>query len=167
MIKKISVMLKDRHFLSIATADNKGKPHSAPKFLFKIEDPYFYLVDYTIAGTVKNLRLNPWASMSFMDLENLEGYRLSGSVELIERGHVFKALLEQFNKKLIHLSADRVIEGLHTGKRLQHFELEIPDKVIFIKVKIEEVIRLGSHGELFSEMLRPPESKNGVKTPRR
>ncbi len=166
MIKKISVILKDRHFLSIATVDNKGKPHSAPKFLFKIEDPYFYLVDYTIAKTVGNLRFNPWASMSFMDLKNLEGYRLSGSVELIITGQVFQMLLEQFNKKLIHFSADRLIEGLQTGKRSEHFELEIPEKVIFIKVKIEEVVRLGSHGELFAEMLHEADSTTGVKATR-
>jgi len=149
--EKIASLLKSRHFLSIATADKQGEPHAAPKILFKIEDEYFYLADHAIARTVDNLHKNPRASLSFMDLENLEGYRLSGSVELIEKGPVFKKLLKEFEKKLISISADRVIEGMKTGKRHKHFELEITHKVIFIKIKVEEIVRIGSQGDLFDE----------------
>lgn len=149
--EKIITLLKSRYYLSIATADKKSEPHAAPKILFKIEGEYFYLADHAIARTVDNLRANPRASLSFMDIENLEGYRLSGAVELVEKGPGFENLLKEFEKKLIQISADRVIEGMKTGKRHQHFELEIPNKVIFIKVKIHEIVRIGSQGDLFSE----------------
>ena len=59
--------------------------------------------------------------------------------------------MHEFDKKLIQISADRVIEGMKTGKRSKHFELEISNRVIFIKVKIEEIVRIGSQGDLFSE----------------
>ena len=151
ILEKISNLLKNRHFISIATADKTGEPHAAPKILLKIEGSSFYLVDYAIARTVENLQKNPRASMSFMDLENLEGYRATGSVEIIVKGKVFDALIKELDKKLIQLSADRVIEGMRTGKRHEHYELEIPKKVIFLKVNIEEVARIGSQGELFKE----------------
>ncbi len=151
ILEKISDLLKNRHFLSIATADKNGEPHSAPKILLKIEEHNLYLVDYAIAKTVENLKINPRTSLSFMDMENLEGYRLSGSVELIQRGELFDKLMKEMEKKLIRLSADRVIEGMRTGKRHQHFELEMTTKVLFIRIKIEEVVRIGSQGELFKE----------------
>ena len=151
ILEKISTLLKDRHFLSIATADKKGEPHSAPKILFKIEKNFFYLADHAIAKTVENIRANPRASMSVMDIEDLEGYRLTGSVELIENGPIFEKMVKELEKKLIQISADRVIEGMKTGKRHQHFELEISSRVIFIKIKVEETVRIGSQGDLFSE----------------
>lgn len=151
ILEKISQLLKKRNFLSIATADKRCEPHAAPKFLFKIEDGCVYLVDYAIAKTVDNIRANPRASMSFMDLDNLEGYRLSGPALLIEDGPEHKKILEEFDKKLIRLSADRLIEGMKSGKQYEHFELEIPNRVIVIKVKVEEVVRIGRQGELFKE----------------
>ncbi len=149
--EKITKLLKDRHFLSLATASKNAEPHAAPKILFKIEGEYFCLADHAIARTIENLRVNPRACLSFMDLENLEGYRMSGSAQLIESGPDFEKLLKELEKKLIQISADRVIEGMRTGKRHEHFELEMSKKMIFIKIKIEEIVRIGSQGDLFRE----------------
>src|SRR5947207_2152901 len=99
--EKISRLLKHRHFLSIATADKKCEPHAAPKILFKIEKDSFYLADHAIAKTIENIKINPRASLSFMDIENLEGYRLSGSAELIESGPLFDTMVKGLEKKLI------------------------------------------------------------------
>lgn len=151
ILEKVSALLKNRQFLSIATANKTGEPHSAPKIFLKIEGRHLYLVDYAIAKTVENLKVNPRASMSFMDMENLEGYRLTGDVELVRDGRIFGQLSKELDQKLIRLSADRVIEGMRTGKRHQHFELEFTKKVIFLNVKIEEIVRIGSQGELFKE----------------
>ena len=73
-------ILKGREYISVATADKDAKPNAAPKFLLKFEKPYLFLIDYSFATTTENLRVNPRAALSFMDLENLEGYRLYGSV---------------------------------------------------------------------------------------
>ncbi len=151
ILEKISRLLKNRNFISIATADTHCEPHAAPKFLFKLEDGFVYLIDYAIAKTVENLRMNPRASMSFMDLDSLEGYRMSGPTTLLEEGPEYEKILQDFDKKLIRLSADRLIEGMKSGKPNEHFELEIPSKVIVIKVKIEGVVRISRQGELFKE----------------
>jgi nitroimidazol reductase NimA-like FMN-containing flavoprotein (pyridoxamine 5'-phosphate oxidase superfamily) len=152
ILEKIKALLKKRNFLSIATADKQGEPHAAPKFFFKIDDAgSLYLIDYAIAKTVDNLRINPRASMSFMDLDSLEGYRMSGPATLVEEGAEYEKILQEFDKKLIRLSADRLIEGMKSGKPNEHFELEIPSKVIIIKVKLEEIVRISRQGELFKE----------------
>ncbi len=151
ILEHIASLLRHRSFLSVATADKSGEPHAAPKFFFKIEHGSVYLIDHAIARTVENLRANPRASMSFMDLENLEGYRMTGAVTLIEQGEEYEKILKAFEKKLITLSATRLIEGMKSGKHSEHFELEMPNKVIVIKVKIEEAVRIGRQGELFKE----------------
>ena len=151
ILDKIKDLLKKRNFLSIATADKQCEPHAAPKFFFKLEDGSIYLIDYAIAKTVDNLRINPRASMSFMDLDSLEGYRMSGPAVLVDEGPEYDKILQEFDKKLIRLSADRLIEGMKSGKSNEHFELEIPSKVIVIKVKLEEIVRISRQGELFKE----------------
>lgn len=151
LIDKVFALLKDREFLTIATADKAGLPNAAPKFLLKLDLPHIYLVDYTIAQTAENLRTNPRASLALMDIENLQGYRLRGSVALVESGAEFKRLAEELQKKIVRLSADRVIEATHTGKKYSHFELEIPDEFIVIKFKAEDVAKIGARGSLYRE----------------
>lgn len=151
ILDKINALLKRRSFISIATADKNCEPHAVPKFLLKVQDGSVYLIDYAIAKTVDNIRHNPRACLSLMDVDDLEGYRISGSVTLIEEGVEHGKILKEFEKKLIQMSATRLIEGMKSGKPNEHFELEIPTKVIVIKVKIEEIVKVGRHGELFRE----------------
>ena len=151
VISNIEKLLKGREFITIATADNEGLPNAAPKFLLKYETPYLYIVDYAIAKTADNLRKNPRASLSVMDLHNLEGYRLNGTTELIEQGAEHERLAAELRKSLVRLSASRVIEGLQTGKRHEHFELEMPDRFVVIKFRIREAVKIGTSGDLYKE----------------
>lgn len=155
MIKKIKEraieLLKQREFVSLGTADKKGIPNAAPKLLLKINEDFVYLIDYTMARTVDNLKENPIASLSFMDIDDLVGYRLGGSVRLIEKGKEFNRILEELSNKLIALSAKRVIEASRTGKKNQHYELEISKKFVVLKIKIEEIVKIGSQGDLWRE----------------
>ena len=150
-LEKIRLLLKNRQFISLATCDAAGQPNSAPQFIFKIKGRYLYLIDYTIGRTAANLRANPRASMSVMDIDNLEGYRLNGSVQLIERGRVYEEILKEFNKKMLKLSSDRFLEGVRTGKKTEHFHIEISDKFIVYKVKLSEAVKIGRQGDLLKE----------------
>ncbi len=151
VIKAIIELLKGREFVSVATVGKNGEPNAAPKFILKIETPFIYLVDYTIAQTVENLKINPRASLSFMDIENLEGYRLNGAAELIERGQVFDALSQELHRRIVKLSASRVIEGMRSGKKSGHFELEMPDRFVVLKIRIKDAAKIGSRGGLWKE----------------
>ncbi len=151
ILEKIQSLLRKRSFLSVATASKNCEPHAAPKFVLKLSEGDLFLIDYAIAKTAENIRANPRVSVSFMDLDELEGYRLSGPASLVEDGPEHEVLLKEFDQRLLKLSADRFIEGMKSGKQTGHYELEIPNKVIVIKVKVDEVVRIGRQGELFKE----------------
>ncbi len=155
MEERISYLLQKREFISVATCDLEGRPNCAPKFLFKTEGSEIFLVDYTFGRTCENLRKNPRASLSVMDIDNLVGYVLNGSAEIIERDRISELMLEELRKREIRLSAMRLIEGVKTGKRSKHFELEIPEKFSIIKICVEEIVRMGLGGEI----LRGPEKQ--------
>lgn len=151
--KKMRELLKNREFLNVATCDFDGKPNVVPKFLLKTEGNSLYLADYVIGRTWNNLKVNPKVSLCFMDLDTLTGYQLNGKVEIIEKGQDYDKLLNELTEKEVSLSAKRVIDALGSGRRYKNFEVSMADRILILKVNIEEVVEITSHGKLNREQL--------------
>jgi len=151
--KDVKKLIAEREFISVATCDLKFLPNAAPKFLLKVEGNFIYLVDYTIGKTLENLRVNPRASLSFMDSNSLVGYQINGPTEVIEDGSEYKGILKEMERKQIDLSIKRVIEAVERGKTHKSFEVIIPEKVVIIKLKVEEIAEIGPAGTLKKEKL--------------
>jgi len=149
--EKLEEILEKREFVSIATVGHDGQPNSVPKFLYRGKGSFLYLLDYVVGKTILNLRENPRASVSLMDLDNLEAYRLNGTAQIIERGPVFDAVLKGWNDKLVQLSTDRVIEAVRTGKKRSYYEMEMTENLAVIKMRVETIIKIGRHGDIWKE----------------
>ncbi len=147
----LEAILEKREFVSIATVGKDGQPNSVPKFLYRGKGSFLYLLDYVAGKTITNLRENPKASVSFMDLDTLEAYRMNGTARIIQKGPVFDAVLKGWNEKLVQLSTDRVIEAVRTGKRRNHYEMGMTDHLAVIKVRLESVIKIGRKGDIWRE----------------
>ena len=145
---KISGFLKDREFISVATADAKGQPNAAPKLLLKVEHNFIYLIDYTIGKTWENLLVNPSISLAFMDLDTLWGYQFNGKAEIIDKGQEYDKVLGELLQRQIDLSTKRIIEGVARGKAHKSYEVAIPKKFVILKVRVEEITEIGPAGEL-------------------
>lgn len=144
-------LLKKREFVSIATADRNGQPNSVPRFFLSAQGNLLYLVDHVMGQTVLNIKENPLVSVSFMDQDALEGYRLNGTATLIERGKSYDALMKEWDKKIVKLSAARVIEAVRSGKKCQHYEVEISEKLTLLKIKVNNVVKIGRRGDVWNE----------------
>jgi predicted pyridoxine 5'-phosphate oxidase superfamily flavin-nucleotide-binding protein len=153
LTKKITELLRNRDFICVATCSLDGRPNAAPKFFLKIEENFIYLVDYTIGTTWENLKVNPLASVSFIDTDTLKGYRMNGKVEIIDKGSDFDKILKELRQKEISLSTKRVIEGVYRGKPHESFEVTMSDKFVVLKIKIEEVSETGTRGQVKKEKL--------------
>jgi len=148
---KIAMLLKKRQFVSVATATPDGEPNTAPKFFFRAKGRFIYLLDYVVGKTVVNLKENPRVSVSFMDMDSLEAYRLNGSAKMIEKGKVFKTILKEWDKRLIEMATARVIEGVRSGKHHDHYELEMGEKFIVLKIRVTSVVKIGRRGDIWKE----------------
>jgi len=151
--RKVINLLQNREFISVATCDPSGRPNAAPKMVLKAEGNCVYLVDYTIGTTFRNLRVNPRASISFMDLETLFGYQLNGQVTIIEKGAQYDAMLKELLLREIDLSIKRIVEGVRKEKAHKTFELEITENLIIFKIDMEEFVEIGPHGGLKREVI--------------
>ncbi|MFH1407108.1 MAG: pyridoxamine 5'-phosphate oxidase family protein [Candidatus Omnitrophota bacterium] len=148
---KISELLKKREFIYVASCDFSGRPNIAPKFLLKTENNFIYLIDHVFGRTWENLKINPVVSLSAMDVDSLLGYQINGSVELIGEGPEYDTMLEEFKRKGISLTAKRIAEGVLRSEGHRTFEVEFPERLTIFKVKIIEVVEIGSSGKLTRE----------------
>ncbi len=149
--KSLEELIESREFISLATSDLNSRPNAAPKFLLKIEGDCLYLVDYIIGRTFANLKINPRASLSFIDSNTLIGYQINGQVEIIDSGPEYKQMIKELQHKQIDLSIARVIEGVTKGKAHKSFEVASPDQFVIFKVKMEEVVEMRPSGTLKRE----------------
>jgi len=151
LIEEAFKILKEREFVSVATSDKNGKPNSAPKLLLKIVGRAVYFIDYSIGRTAENLKTNPEVSFSYIDINSLHGYILSGTVEIIENGKTYDECLKELQEKEIELSVERIVKGVQYSKPHKDFELEIPERILVYKVQIEEGREISPRGVIKQE----------------
>ncbi len=153
VIQETLRFIKGKRFVNIATCDLDNRPNVAPKFLLKIKDNYIYLVDYVRNTTLKNIRVNPRISISFIDMETLKGYQINGSAEILESGKLYDKLFLEYEEKQIDLSTQRLINSLHAKKKHSSFEAELPKEMVILKIQVNEAVAIGLHGNLEREKI--------------
>ncbi|MBU0503826.1 MAG: pyridoxamine 5'-phosphate oxidase family protein [Candidatus Omnitrophica bacterium] len=151
---KIKDFLTNREFVSMGTCDFSGRPNAVPKFFLKTEGNFIYLIDYTKSRTLDNLRINPKASLSFIDLHGLSGYQINGAVKIIEQGEEYEKIAKELVDRQVTFSTKRIIEGITTGKKHKIFEVGIEKDFVVFKIKIQEVVEIGPAGGLNREVIK-------------
>lgn len=149
--KNIRALIESREFISVASCDLKSRPNAAPKFLLKVDDDYLYLVDYIIGQTFRNLSVNPYVSLSFLDNNTLMGYQINGKVEIIDSGPEYEAALKELKLKEIDLSTKRIIDGVIKGQAHKAYEMAASEQFVILKVKVIEIVQIHPTGTLKRE----------------
>ena len=149
--KSVKTLIESREFISVASCDMEGRPNAAPKFLLKVESDYIYLVDYVIGRTFRNLTVNPRVSLSFFDNSDLTGYQVNGTVEIVDTGDEYSAVLKDLHRKEIDLSIARIIDGVIKGQAHKAYEVASSKQFVILKVKVEEIVQMQPSGTLRRE----------------
>jgi hypothetical protein len=144
-------LLNKKGFISVATCSPDGQPNAAPKLICFADDQFVYLIDYTSGKTWENLRINPRVSLSLSDSEDLTGYKINGSVEILEGNAIPGDIKERLEDKKLSLSVDRVVRGVQKKKKHHVYEMGMPDQYVVYKVRVGEITRIGSQGDLRRE----------------
>jgi nitroimidazol reductase NimA-like FMN-containing flavoprotein (pyridoxamine 5'-phosphate oxidase superfamily) len=148
---KLKNILGNREFLSLATADLNGRPYSAPKFLLKTNKEFLYIANYVMGKIWRNLKINAKVSLDFINVDDLVGYQINGNAKILNNGIETQALTKIFQDRIVSFSAKRVVDGVQKGKVHQAFETSFPKKVCFIKIKVYEIVKISTTGELLRE----------------
>ena len=146
--RHIRRLLGKTDFINVATCTLSRRPSGAFKFVLKVDGNDIYLVDFARARTWRNLRENPFASLSFLDEETLVDYQLNGPVEIIDGGRFFETLDDELDKKEVTFATKRVIESVRRQKKFPVNEIPLAKRVVILKVTVEETVELGPAAEL-------------------
>jgi predicted pyridoxine 5'-phosphate oxidase superfamily flavin-nucleotide-binding protein len=145
---KIKKLLEAAEFIDIATADSRGQPNAAPKFLIKCESSKLYVADCVMDRTWENIKINKRVSVPIMDIDTLLGYRVNGTASIIEEGRQRSKLLAEFADKQIKLSTARVVEGIRRQTSKCNLEVNFPDVLGILVIDVESVVEIGPTGRL-------------------
>lgn len=154
MMDNMKKFLLNKGFISVATADLNGQPHTVPKYIVGIDKGFIYLADYVIGKTFQNLNINPRISLSTMDVKTLEGLQINGIAKIITKGPKYKKLLVSMVEQEVYHSANRIVENVRRGRKSGTCELDFPEKVVMIKVKCEKITKIGITGNLKIERIK-------------
>jgi pyridoxine/pyridoxamine 5'-phosphate oxidase len=146
-----SLLRQIKHVVTVATSDLKGEPNAAVKMLIDIKGNSIYLVDYSMGTTWENLKVNPKISLAFEDVETSKGYRINGTVEIIDSGVEYDKLLDRVKKTETAIVVNRVIEGIQRNKKFKEHLIVTSDKFVIYKVRIKKIVEFGPHGALRTE----------------
>ncbi len=139
-------------FVNVATCSNERMPNVAPKLIAKTDKNVIYLIDYVIGKTYSNLKDNPRVSLSFIDDRTLTGYQMNGSVDILESGEEFEKFIEEFQKIKTDFTVERILLNVRTGEKAAPLDFSMPDKFAILKVKVIEIVEIGSSGSLRSKL---------------
>ncbi len=130
---------KNLKVISVASCSETCRPNSAPKMLVDIVEPnQVFFLDYKFTQTYSNSLKNPQLSLSFMDDDVFEGYRLTGTCEVLESGKEYEAAKKSWEKRLISYEADRIIKRVRGDYSAREDESTLPKDFVVMKVTAEE-----------------------------
>jgi len=151
MLSKIKALLDTRRFLNLATASKDAVPNVAPKFMLSYTDTEIVLADYTIAKTFENIKTNPTVAIPVMDEITLNGYQIKGRARIVTDGKEHKKLYAAMQDKVVKLSVERIVRGIHAGRESANFEVCLPEKMTFIVVTVHTLTEIHCTGALSHE----------------
>ncbi len=153
-IEKAISIIKKREFVIVATCDLDNNPNAAPKFVLKLDKDSIYLIDYIMGRTYDNLKINPRVSLSFTDPRTLKGYQINGSVDIIEKGPVYKMIFEELDARKVNLTAKHIIEEVRGESKHDSFEVTMSERFVILKVGMYEIAEMSPTGELARKRLK-------------
>jgi predicted pyridoxine 5'-phosphate oxidase superfamily flavin-nucleotide-binding protein len=151
MLKKIKKLLDAHQFLNLATVSGESVPNVAPKFMLSYTDTEIVLADYTIAKTFENIKKNPAVAIPVMDEVSLNGYQIKGRARVVTGGKEHAKFYEAMQDRIVKLSVERIVRGVHAGRESANFEVCLPEKMAFIVVTVHTLTEIHCTGSLSHE----------------
>ncbi len=142
--QKVINFLKEQEFLTFATLDPEGKIHISIKGLVNVSpDGKLYILDLYHGRTYRNLKRNPWATVSAVDAHLFQGYALQGEAEIVDIENVGEDISRKWEKNIAKRVSRRLLRNVKKGvSSTKHPEANFPRPKYLILFKVKKVIDL-------------------------
>lgn len=136
--------LQRQHFVIVCTVDRNRFPHTSCKGIVDIDKKgKIYLLDLYRENTYRNLKENPYMSITAVDEHKFVGFCIKGIGQIVKEKDVDERLLNLWKDKLVKRITSRVIRNLQSGRgQGTHPEATFPYPKHLIEMKVTEIVDL-------------------------
>ena len=133
--------LQNQSFVIISTVDGKGRPHTACKGIVEINSKgEVYLLDLYLANTYRNLKKDPYLSITAVDEHRFCGYCLKGKARIINQEDISPEIMKAWEDKVTSRITQRVLKNILDKKgHPEHPEAAFPKPKYMIVVEIDSI----------------------------
>lgn len=136
--------LENQGCVVLTTIDAKGYPHASCKGMIKTEESRrIYLLDAYHGRTFRNLKINPYASVTVFDEHRFKGFCLKGRARLIHEDELTADIIKSWEKRIAARLTQRLLKNIREDKGHKgHPEASLPKPKYMIVLEVSEVVDL-------------------------
>ncbi len=139
MLKKAFRFLNKQQFVNLGSSSLSAKPHTSPKSIVLLKDKYIYLADDLLEKTYKNIKENPFVSLSSFDIQSMKGFRLYGKAVIVKNGREYEHLIKKEEKRQVMMATERVVEKVQGKSNVKSLTMTFLKPVLFYKFSPKSV----------------------------
>lgn len=144
LTKEIRDFFQNQGFAIVSTIDENGNPHNSCKGIVKIRsNGLVYLLDLYKNSTYKNIKRNPFISITAVDEHKFIGYCLKGKAKIVAADNLPPAIIATWEKKITDRITNRVLKNIQGQKGHQdHPESLLPKPQYLMVMLVKSIVDL-------------------------
>jgi uncharacterized pyridoxamine 5'-phosphate oxidase family protein len=139
ILKKAFRFLNKQQFVNLGSSSLSSKPHTSPKLIVLVREKYIYLAEDFLEQTYKNIKENPFVSLSSFNIQSMKGFRLNGRAVVVKRGKEYEYLMQKEEKRQVKMATDRVVEKVQGKSNVKSLTMAFLKPVLFYKFSPKSV----------------------------
>jgi len=111
--KSIKNMIEEQDFIILGTTDSYGISNVSPRSTFHIADKAIYWCELFKHKSHTNFQGEPWVSVSVFDRNNLTGYQLKGTINIVDDKDEFFFADQRIINRLTKQNKEKILQKIN------------------------------------------------------
>ena len=109
---EIKEFIETQGIFAVGTVGDNQLSNVSPRIFFRIDDDAIYWIDFFKHKTFRNFQVNPWATISVFNKEDLTGYQFRGTVSFITDEPKKSQIRESIIKKTLEKNSSAKVKKI-------------------------------------------------------
>ena len=109
---EIKEFIETQGIFAVGTVGANNLPNVSPRIFFRVDGEAIYWIDFFKHKTFRNFQVNPWATISVYNKEDLIGYQFRGTVSFITDEPTKSAIMESIIKKTLEKNTSAKVKKI-------------------------------------------------------
>jgi len=121
---EIREFIEDQGIFVVGTVGANNLPNISPRIFFRVDENMIYWIDFFKHKSYKNIKVNPWVTISVFNKDELKGFQFRGIVSFITDEPRKSEIKELIVKKILEKNLSKKIKKLADKQEVQIIQFE-------------------------------------------